>query len=114
MTPFYLVQSVCSQGESFFYETVIDKCDRKTTVKDLFDGQYDMFTLEKVIEIDLAAGTATDVSRAIADEISDLSFDRFEAPSESAQHLLGLHKISHYEPPARSERYDCYPFVSLR
>lgn len=108
---FYLVQNTCPKGEAFIYESVLEKCDRVAVVTDILEGQYDIGRIDRVIEIDVAAGTAKDESAEIAAEVARRSYARDEEPSEVAQAFLRSHNIGYYEAPEENSDRGLYRFL---
>ena len=68
--PLYFV--LCDYGPMIgksYYEADPDKSDRDTVVQWLAEGQYTR--PQRVIEVDVSAGTSRDVTREIFDEVEE-------------------------------------------
>ncbi len=68
--PLYFV--LCDYGPKIgtsYYEADPEKSDRRTVVEWLLQGQYTR--PQRVIEVDVSAGTSRDVTREIFDEVEE-------------------------------------------
>lgn len=80
------------RGGDYITETTLDKTSRDLVIKDLIDCQWD--DPQQVIEIDLAAGTALDVTEEIAAEILAIAFRQGSALHESIHRFC----VGHVDP----------------
>jgi len=117
MDKIYLIQAVFN-GTPFFYEIDVKNTTLEIITKDIIEGQYDVGPMDRVIEIDLEAGTAKDASELVAESVSQYSWRRDYEPASEAKAFLGRFGYDYYVTPEYPEDrprawripvYDAYP-----
>lgn len=105
MAEFYLIQCKDTKGEVFTWEASERDATHAATIQFIFEGNVS-FDIHRVIEVDLEAGTARDVSDDIASHIHGLSHSKQEEVTAEVAAFCERYGYDTHKDPEPGELWD--------
>lgn len=90
-------------NETFFPGETFEKF-----VSDLYGGEHDTAAIDRIVCINIDAGTATDCTRKCAQAVADLSFHKDFDPDESARDLCERFGFELFDRAAAYREFTSY------